>query len=303
MANVSYVLSPTVKSELETIEKRRREILLILIPPRSEVRQRFENETRVIASTLFLSGKSISAREVGQILLGKTKTQPEEVIALKRAHDNIRINWLLTEKRIDYEAIRTLVRLLSRNDFVLKRSEVENILQFIELGEHPIIQVALSFILFYSLLPKNNDRITLSINISKGFAYMHGFDFRGMINFEEYVASDLIRFEKLINESLGSHSLSEFIEYFIQTFALSAEKALLRIRENIIPAAYVPQLSKRQEKILSMFEIPGARITNREVKKEFGISQITSSRDLSTLYSLGLIFKKGKGRSVYYVRV
>lgn len=303
MANISYVLSPTVKSELEAIEKRRREILLMLLPPKSEIRQRFENETQVIASTLFLSGKSITPREIGHMLLGKTKTQTPEVLSLKHAHDNLRINWLLTDKRIDYDAIKTLIKLLSTHDSKLARSEIENTLQFIELGEHPLIQVALSFILFYNLLPKNNDRIKISINISKGFAYMHGFDFRGMINFEEYVASDLIRFEKLINDSISSRSLSDFIEYFIQTYALAAEKSVLRIRENIKPAAYVPQLSKRQEKILIMFEIPDARITNREVKKEFGISQITASRDLSTLYSLGLIFKKGQGRSVYYVKV
>lgn len=303
MANISYVLSPTVKSELENIEKKRREILLVLMPPKSEIRIRFENETKVISSTLFISGKSISAREVGQILLGKSRNMPTDVIALKNAHDNLKANWLLSDTRIDYEKIKSLSRLLSKHDFNLKRQEVDSTLQFIELGEHPIIQVALSFVLFYNLLPKNNDRVLISLNISKGFAYMHGFDFRGMINFEEYMAGDLIGFEKLINKSLASESLSEFIDYFIRTFALAAEKSLKNIIENITPPAYVPLLSKRQEKILLMFEVPDARITNREVKKEFGISQITASRDLSLLYSLGLIFKKGKGRSVYYVKV
>jgi DNA-binding transcriptional ArsR family regulator len=303
MSSISYIISPTVKSELETIEKRRRETLLVLIPPRSEIRLKFENETRVIASTLFLAGRSISAREVGQILMGKTKTIPLEVAALKKAHDELRINWLLTDKRIDYEAIRSLIKILSKNEVSIKRTDIDNTLQFIELGEHPIIQMALSFILFYNLLPKSNDRVLISLNISKGFAYMHGFDFRGLINFEEYMAGDLIGFEKLIKGSLAGDSLSEFIEYFIQTFGLAAEKIIPGIRENIKPPAYIPTLSKRQEKILLMFEIPNARITNREVKKEYGISQITASRDLSLLYSLGLIFKKGQGRSVYYVKV
>ncbi len=303
MINFSYTVSPTGKSELENIEKKRRELLLFLIPPRSEIKLRFENETQVISSTLFITGKSITAREVGNILLGKTRTQPAEVINLKDAHDILKMDWLLTDRRIDYDAIKTLVKSLNKGELKLERSEVENILQFIEHGEHPIVQVALSFILFYNILPKNNNRVLTSLNISKGFAYMHGFDFRGMINFEEYLGNDLISFEKLINSSLSSHSLSDFIEYFIQTYALAAEKTLPRILENIKPAAYVPLLTKRQEKILVMLDVPNARITNREVKKEFNISQITASRDLSLLYSLGLIFKKGKGRSVYYVKM
>lgn len=302
MAKFSYILSPTVNMELPNIEKRRREMLLVLLPPRAEIKLRFENECQVISSSLFLVGKSISAREVGHIISGKTKTKPADVETLKTAHDVLRLNWFLSEKRIDYEMIRSFVKVFSP-DLQLKRTDVETILQFIGQGEHPIVQVALSFILFYTILPRNNYSILISNNISKGFAYMHGFDFRGLINFEEYITGDLIKFEDLLKRAVKQDNLSDFIEYFVQIYSLAADKSIQKIRENRLPAAYVPPLTKRQEKILLLFEIPNAKVTNRDVAKEFGISQITSSRDLSTLYSLGLIFKKGKGRSVYYVKV
>ena len=278
MAKFSYILTPTVNTELPNIEKRRREMLLVLLPPRVEVKMKFENLSQVISSSLFMAGKSISAREIGHIISGKTKTKPAEVIALKMANDNLRLNWFLSEKRIDYEMIRSLVKIFLP-DYQLKRADVETIIQFVELGEHPIVQVALAFVLFYIILPRNNNSILISNNISKGFAYMHGFDFRGLINFEEYITGDLIKFEDLLKRASKQENLTDFIEYFVQTYSLAADKSIAKIRENKLPAAYVPPLTKRQEKILLLFEIPNAKVTNRDVAKEFGISQSTSYRD------------------------
>ncbi len=44
-------------------------------------------------------------------------------------------------------------------------------------------------------------------------------------------------------------------------------------------------------------------ITNKKVQKLFKVSQITASRDLAKLASVGLLFTHGKGRSVYYTKV
>jgi len=63
------------------------------------------------------------------------------------------------------------------------------------------------------------------------------------------------------------------------------------------------KLNGRQQSILSVLENPGEKITNKDVQKKFGVSQITASRDLSHLTTLGLLLAHGKGRSVYYTKV
>lgn len=63
------------------------------------------------------------------------------------------------------------------------------------------------------------------------------------------------------------------------------------------------ELNDRQKSILNMLDQPTASITNRLTQKAYKVSQITASRDLAKLTTLGFLFSHGKGRSVYYTRV
>lgn len=303
MKNFSYILSPNTRKEIENIEKARIKILLELIPPKAETQIRFDGLSKSISSSLFLSGKFVSTLEVKSYLLGKTKSAAADILALKKVRDYLKMNWLISYNAIEEENLLEILRIFDKN-INISKSTASEILNFVNVNpEHPIIQQALSFILFYNALPKNKDSIKISINISKIFIYKHGFDFRELHNIEEYFSSDLINFNRLIEESLKTYQLSKFIEYFVQAFAIAAERAAATLKEEgkkLIPAA--SSLTERQEKILLLFDIPDAKITNRTVQKTFGISQITASRDLAKLATLGLIYQKGRGRSIYYTK-
>jgi predicted HTH transcriptional regulator len=127
-----------------------------------------------------------------------------------------------------------------------------------------------------------------------------------MVNLQEFFFSDLLNLKQKLKRAREDKNLTDFIEYYIQAFSIQSEKGS-RILKSKKPAHPTPnvftKLSDRQIRILGLFTVPEVKISNKIVQKEFGVSQITASRDLSSLAALGLIFQKGKGRSVYYVKL
>ncbi len=61
-------------------------------------------------------------------------------------------------------------------------------------------------------------------------------------------------------------------------------------------------LNERQKEIISLVDKPNSKISNKHVQKIFNVSQITASRDLAKLASLGLLFAISKGRSTFYTK-
>ncbi len=307
MLTFSYTLFPTLKKEIENIDATRDKILVELMPPSVEIKTKFETTARIIRSSLFLEGKHIEEKEVISILEGK-KVKNEVGQSVKNTYEAlsfIRRNWLLSGKRINPEAVLDLIK-IQKNDIRLEKKQISDIVDFITVNpEHPIVQAGLAFILTTQLLPQLNQRIKISINISRMFLYNSGYDLRDMINLEEYFALDLANLEKIIKRSVDEKNISSFLEYFVQTLSLESEKVLDKIRnrkQDLVPSQ-LSVLTERQKKILSLFDIPEVKVTNRVVQREYGISQITASRDLARLATLGLIFTNGKGRSVFYTKI
>lgn len=302
--NFSYILSPNVKQELERIENTRRGILLTLISPKIEIKIRFKNLIRIIQASLFLSGYEASE---SQIILSlnerKTDRVAEQVLQIKKAYDFLREECLLAQSKVEPSWVGKILRILGSG-----KSNIENVesnLDFINVSQdHPVVQAALAFILAAENLPDDNNSIKSSIMLSNVYLYDHGFDFRGLLNLPEFFANDLFNVKDKIKSAKDSHNLSDFIEYYVQAVSLQSEKAL-EIAGKISGDRKIDSvdLSSRDRKIISMFEVPNVRITNRDIQKEFGISQITASRNLSRLATLSLITRKGKGRSIYYIKV
>lgn len=81
------------------------------------------------------------------------------------------------------------------------------------------------------------------------------------------------------------------------------EKVLKSIStQDNVKANSLWKLNDRQKKILDIMENPELKITNKIVQKQFGISQITASRDLAKMVNLGVLLPHGKGRSVFYTK-
>lgn len=312
MLTFSYSISPSLKKELEIIEGTRNKILLQLVQPKEELRLRWESSLARITASLRLSKTELGQTNLSFILKPQGKkslsSKEKEAIEYKKAYDFIYQNWFLNPAIIganDFVQIFDCFESLRLN---FDHKSVQTMLDFIQVTppEHPIVQAALAFLLTSELLPHTDKNIKLSLIASILFLYKYGFDFRGMLNLEEFIENDFSHFTEIIKQDKLNRNISSYLEYFSHAVGIEADKGLKKLQEKefeiVYPASFY-ELSDRQKEILGFLDKPGARITNKIVQEMFGISQITASRDLAKLNSLGLIFSGGKGRSVYYTKI
>jgi len=127
-----------------------------------------------------------------------------------------------------------------------------------------------------------------------------------MISFEEFYRRDIVTFKRMLDLSKIQGNLTLWLEYFAFCLMHSLEKTADIVKnqkfQEDLPASFW-KLNGRQRQILETLDQPGVKITNKDVQKAHGISQITASRDLARLTNLGLLLAHGKGRSVYYTKV
>jgi Fic family protein len=122
---------------------------------------------------------------------------------------------------------------------------------------------------------------------------------------EEYYRKDIVGLREAISKVDEEKNLTAWLEYFTKGILVQLQKALEEVEapkfKTDLSASFW-KLNQRQKIILSHLENPELKITNKDVQKMFDISQITASRYLSKLASLGLILSHGKGRSIFYTR-
>lgn len=312
MINFSYSIAPQQRKGLEDIEAIRNKILLQLISPKEEIRLRWDVTLERIRATLKLSKIGTTLKDLAQVLSidGRKRIGPtgQEALDYKRANSYIQENWLINPHPVTVQALDQLYSSIKSVRIELDYKNTKQMLDFIQVSppEHPVVQAAIAFIAISDLLPRQANNPKYPLLASLIFLYKYGFDFRGMLNMEEFIENDHAHFADIIDGSRTGGNISEFLEYFITAVAIQADKGLRKIqhREFIttIPESFY-ELSKRQTEILSLLDQPGAQITNKTVQKHFKVSQITASRDLARLASLGILFSHGKGRSIHYTRV
>ncbi len=306
MEGFSYILTPQAKKEIENIIQIRDKILLELIKPQDEIKLRWESVMERLMHAARLTGQSLKHDEAAKIILHEKYSGIEftnELINYYKDINYIKYTWFLNDNRVD---VSDLIKLKSLESLSRKDSEeIQKILEFVQISsDHPITQSVLVFAILSTI--KGFINITNYISLLHLFLYKYGFDFRGLLDIEEYLLNDKEHFHKLIEDSKKEKNLTNLIEYIIQAISIQSEKAYFNLTKkqfkNYMPQSYF-RLSDRQQQILTFFEKPEARITNRKVQKLFRVSQITASRDLSKLASLGLIIALGKGRSTYYSKI
>jgi len=180
-------------------------------------------------------------------------------------------------------------------------------LDYLQTGkEHPIVQAGFSQIQIIKISPFENGSARVARLFSHLLLYKHGFDCRGLLVLEQYYRSDLVGLKEAIKSVDRDKNLTFWLEYFAKGIAVQLQKALEEINSPKFKtdlSASFWKLNERQKQILEYLENPEQKITNKEAQKMFSISQITASRYLSKLTSLGLIFSHGKGRSTFYTKV
>ncbi len=312
VSDLSYNLSSSLTESLQKIEDLRQKILLTPLSAKTETRLRWEAMINRIYWSLVLSGSPLTKAEMVKLLTseGKKKRftdEEQEVISYKKALDYISQNWLVTTERITPKVVVTLHDLACPDRLRGGEAPLKQVLDYLQASsENPVVQAGVAQIQLITLAPFSDGNGRTARLLALLFLYKAGFDFRGLLVLDEYFRRDLAAFRQTTENVSKSQSLTLWLEYFAQGVAAQLEKAqedLTLQRSHLDLPATFWNLNDRQKEILTQMSQPDSTITNKKVQKQFKVSQITASRDLSRLAYLGLIFARGKGRSIYYTKV
>ncbi len=323
MISLSYTVSALITDQLHTIDTLRRSILLTPLLPAAERSLVWQSTSDRIWATLLLAGVKIPKKTVAETLLSTSRrlTSTQQLIqTTKHTMDTIRHEWTGSPKRLTENTIETLALLLFPKDRLrvaravqTKSRDIRQVLSYLDVtAEHPVIMAStLHFALVSDpVIPWGSGllaRTVCSLVLAK-----YGYNLRGMAGIEPaFTENQGAGYQKSIDVARREPTITSWLEYSatslrreFQTLAdtvqkLASETVTHRPESN----ERLFGLNDRQTAILGFLENPAATITNRLVAKRYKVSQITASRDLGKLVSLGLLYPHGKGRSVYYTRV
>lgn len=309
MHTLSYTLSPVLQKSLKDIEVKRESIILFPLSLASELQLQWDATIQRIYYSLHLAHNPVSQQEIARALSSPTRRAmlPAEtdIVNYKRGLDIIKRDWFMSEKPIMPQVVQSLYKLVANDKTRLPENELMEMLVFLQTSrEHPFVQAFVSYIQFSLIVPNSDASGKLARLLPYLFLAKNGLDFRGLLVIEEYFYKN----ERLMRELLIAADKRESVSVWIEHFIDSIANQLEHINKNLAQSQNSStnnkngNLTERQKEILTDFDHPGARITNKKVQERYGISQITASRDLSKLATLGLLFQYGKGRSVYYTR-
>lgn len=303
MMNFSYNLSEKLKDHLRRIELLRQKILLTPIPPKTELRLRWEAMiNRVYWVMIFSKDKSINKNRVIKLLAhqekGEMRKEEEEILKYKNALDYIKTNWLVSKKLVTIKDVLTLHQLACYGRFQSSEKTLKQLLDYLQKSpENPVVQAAVAYIQIINISPFTLGNTQVASLLALLFLHKAGYDFRGLLVLEQCWHPDIIIYRT---------NLTPLLEEFSKVLANQLEKTANFDLNTSDLAGFSPsfwELNDRQKGILTHLEQPDLSITNKKVQKLFKISQITASRDLAKLANLGLLLLHGKGRSVFYTKV
>lgn len=311
MSAISYTLSSQLQGSLQNIDALRRDILLAVLPPRDELRFRWQAMIDRIYWSLTFSDTPLSKNDIAELLTGASKKRltplQQEAVAYKKALDYITQEWLASQKPVPLKTVLILYQLGCPGRLSIDQESLRTCLSYFQgSNEHPVIQAGLVHLQILAFSPTTSGNGRLASLLTYLFLYKDGFDCRGFLVLDEYFRRNLTDYQQLLKQAKQTGTQTWWLEFFAKGVATQLEKTLEDITSGRtrmeIPASTL-KLNERQKEILTILENPDTTITNRQAQKLFKISQITSSRDLAKLASLGLLFTHSKGRSVYYTRV
>lgn len=318
VVELSYNLSPNLVTSLKSIVDLRRKIILSPMSPKNELRLQWEAQLNRVHWSLALSGNTLTRNQMAEVIsqrkTKKLSPMEKETINYKHGLDFIRHNWIVTPNQVTPTTIQRLYDIAclptmgtSTTTFNRNKKNIKNLLDYLQTGvEHPVIQAGIAQINLINISPFNDGNGRVARLLVYLFLYRSGFDFREMLVLDEYFRRDIVAVKEAIASAQKYNNVTIWLEYFAVGIETQLKTAFDDIKntkfKTTIPASYW-KLNDRQKRVLNRLDNPDEKITNKEVQDMFGVSQITASRDLSKMASLGILFTHGKGRSVYYTRV
>ncbi len=319
MQSLSYNISPPIKQSLQKIETMRRQIVLSPLPPSIEIRLRWEATISRIQNSLYLSNNRMRKQDVVN-LLNKQNSLPVivkdkkkfasnelDVLHYKQALDYIYQNWLLSDKPVTSQTVVKLHSLASEGRLKSSESSMREMLNFLQANpENPIIPASIAYSELVRMKPFTKGNARTARLLALLLLYKYGYDFRGLLVLEKYWRENMLAFNQQYEKVAAGGSITLWLEFIMKGLIASLEEIIRSLDllsfQTDMRSSYF-ELNDRQKAILATLDQPGSAITNKKVQSVFGVSQITASRDLARLASVGLLFAHGKGRSIYYTQL
>jgi hypothetical protein len=313
MKSLSYTRSIALTSSIQTLDELHKQLLLIPLSPQNELRLQWESGNQKIQYLLALGGKSITSAQIGAYLQHLDQKNPtpfaDEIESYRRAFDYLYHHWLVNPKTVEPNDLLAFFQtVFPKETLTGDEADLSASLQYIQINpEHPVIQAALAQILVLSLSPFSAYNEQFSHLVFLMFMYKYGYDLRRLPVYEEQYVLDLTNYKNMILQSNRLDNVTPWLEYVCQRAIIAVQKTVSTVQQQKHSTqrtnAVLFSLNDRQEFIMNLFALPGAKVTNRMIQKKCKVSQITASRDLAKLTDSGLIFAIGKGRSTYYTKV
>lgn len=313
------MISVPLRETIEKIERQRVQLLTSPLSSQLELQLKFEASINRIYWSLALSRLPLTKQDVEHFLTEeipvitsypsrKRKLDDAHIALLqyKQGLDYIQRDWYVTAQPVSMSTAMTLSTFSQSKKLRIPEKELIQVFEYLKTStDHPVIQAAFAQIQIISMEPFQTGNGRFSRLLSSLFLSKYGYDFRGLLVMEDYWRRDLAAFRLIREKVLETKSITLWLEYYSQAVSIQLDKSIQKImaHEFAIPNKGIWDLNDRQKAILQSLDNPKLSLTNRKVQKMFKISQVTASRDLTKLATLGLILSHGKGRSVSYSRV
>lgn len=300
---LTYNLSTHLKKNIRDVEDLRSDIVLCVLSPIEEIRLRWQTTIDRIYYWLHLANLPTTRKEISIVLTHAQKPQKtplgQHIVNYRLALHTLYVDWLGNPEPLTIKNIQQIAD--SVHYVIPKTADLSHTLAYLQAGTtiHPLVQAAIIHLQFATTPIAHLAPLMV--------LYQHGFDLRGMLCPEALFYEEKERYFKTMQQMSDASTITLWLELYTETLVRNAQhiKQLLHEtkRDTVSSQTHHFNLTSRQKSILSCFDEPGAALTNKNIQERFKISQITASRDLSRLATLGFLFPRGKGRSTHYTRV
>lgn len=312
MIPLTYTQSIAQESLLRKIEMLRVQLSSLVVPPAVDRGVRFDTQLAVIATAFGLEQHPSVYQHIEHTIRSKRSSTPEGIRyrhywdALCTIHEL----WVGTDAYVQTNSYADLFREFRKTGnsaWNIVQSHISSGIAYISSGnEHPVIQAAIMSALVYTSPLETDTRREAAMLIAYAVLASHGYVCSGRVN---PLSEWAIQSESL-QSALHSIDTDKNLNHWILFNSLVLKKTLEdsitvltnRITDRNITTNRRILLTQRQRSILQLLDKPGSSINNAVLRRRFGISQLTASRDLSYLVSQGVLTAFGKSRSIAYLR-
>lgn len=285
------------------------------LPPRKEVALRFQATTERILSVLGQANILMSKPELIRLFSNNPKRPhpvEREALLYRQALSYLREEWTGNTRLLSVSGTEVLMHVaLPLTSAHISRAvressgELKRLISYIEAQtDHPVLIAGITHAVIARSPLHARSQGRMAFLMGSLVLTKYGYDCRGMLSQETAVIRDHKAYDHALSSIKSLGQMTIWLEYYTQATLEAYAVLLSRIGEagsqkfgSITPLS---MLNDRQKQICILLDMPGGKITNREVQHRFRISQITASRDLTKLVSAGFLHSGGKGRSIYY---